>query len=255
MTPVHFGDQTFDASLVVFDKDGTLIDFAHAWGAKTIEWVERLADAAAETSAAERLPALRSALYAAWGYDPASGRFAAHAPMVTASIATLHTIAATVLYQHGMGWLDAELLVKHAGIEMRSDELAPEMFKTLTDLPRLFAALRAAGVAIAVVTSDDAAPTRRTLEILGVASLVDFVAGADSGYGEKPDPGGLLAACAAAGIAPATCAMVGDSTTDLLMATRAEAGLRVGVTSGMMGRELLSPFADVVLESIAEIWL
>jgi len=255
MPIVHFGDSTFDASLIVFDKDGTLIDFVHAWGAKTVEWVEALVAAVAASNmiSAERIPALRADLYFAWGYDPVAQRFAAQGPMVTASIATLHIIAATVLYQHGFGWLAAEVTVKQTQMRMRSDDVTPDMCKTLADLPQLFGALRAAGIAIAVVTSDDESPTRRTLDLLGVASLVDFVVGADSGYGEKPEPGGLLAACRAVGVAPACCVMVGDSTTDMLMATRAQVGLRVGVTSGTMDAETLAPLADVILPSIARI--
>jgi phosphoglycolate phosphatase-like HAD superfamily hydrolase len=255
MPTVHFGEVPFDAHLVVFDKDGTLIDFVHAWGAKTVEWVEALVAAVAESAVLppKQIPALRSDLYSAWGYDPVAERFASQGPMVTASIATLHIIAATVLYQHGFGWLDAEVMVKEAHIGMGSDEVAPEMLKPLADLPHLFGVLRTAGIPIAVVTSDDEAPTRRTLELLGVASLVFFVAGADSGYGEKPEPAGLLVACRAAGVDPARCVMVGDSTTDMLMATRAQVGLRVAVTSGTMGAEVLAPLADVILQSIAEI--
>lgn len=255
MPIVHFGEVPFDASLVVFDKDGTLIDFVHAWGAKTVEWVEALVAAVAEGGkiVPERIPALRSDLYFAWGYDPVAQRFAAQGPMVTASIATLHIIAATVLYQHGYGWLDAEVTVKQAQMAMRSDAVTLSMFKTLADLPQLFGALRTAGIAIAVVTSDDESPTRRTLELLGVDAFVDFVSGADSGCGEKPEPGCLLAACRAVGVAPVHCAMVGDSTTDMLMATRAQVGLRVAVTSGTMGAEILAPLADIILPSIAEI--
>ena len=47
--------------------------------------------------------------------------------------------------------------------------------------------------------------------------------------------------------------MVGDSTTDMLMAQRAGVGLRVAVLTGLMDRAVLAPLADVVLDSIGEI--
>lgn len=257
MPLVYFGETSFDAGLIVFDKDGTLIDFVHAWGAKTVEWIDALVQTVADANLLPQthLSPLRDALFNAWGYDPVAHRFATQGPMVTASLATLHTVAATVLYQHGIGWLDAELLVKRAQMEMRSEELTLAMFKTFADLPSLFGTLRKAGIAVAVVTSDDETPTRRTLEILDVADLVDFVVGADSGYGEKPEPGGVLAACAVTGVEPARTVVIGDSTTDMLMAARSGAGLRVAVVSGIMGSDVLAPVADVVLPSIAEIRL
>ncbi len=85
--------------------------------------------------------------------------------------------------------------------------------------------------------------------------MTDFVVGADSGYGEKPEPGGVLAACAAVGVEVRRAVVVGDSTTDMLMATRAGVGCRVAVTSGLMTHAVLAPVADVVLESMAEICL
>lgn len=257
MTHVHFGNTSIDLDLVIFDKDGTLIDFVHAWGAKTEQWIESLLQMvhAAQALPLDDLAPLRAALFHAWGYDPVARRFAEQAPMVTASLATLQIIAATVLYQHGIGWLPAELLTKQAQLNASAEEVTPEMFRTLTDLPTLFGALQNAGVKVAVVTSDDEAPTRRTLEILQVAHLVDFVVGADSGYGEKPEPGGVLATCTALNVEPIRSAVVGDSTTDMLMGARAGVGCRVAVTSGLMSRDLLAPMADVVLDSIGEIHL
>lgn len=39
---IRFGDLTFDPELVIFDKDGTLIDLEHMWGRLARAWVERL---------------------------------------------------------------------------------------------------------------------------------------------------------------------------------------------------------------------
>ena len=82
--------------------------------------------------------------------------------------------------------------------------------------------------------------------------LFDFVAGYDSGYGGKPEPGQLLGFCANTGLAPADCIMVGDSTHDL-DAGRA-AGMRtIGVLTGPAPASELRPLADLVLASIADI--
>jgi phosphoglycolate phosphatase-like HAD superfamily hydrolase len=108
-------------------------------------------------------------------------------------------------------------------------------------------------VQIAVVTSDDRAPTVAALTWFEVLDQVAFIACADDGYPYKPAPEAVWAACKATGIAPERTVMVGDSTTDMLMAQRAGLGLRVAVLTGTMDTTVLAPLADIVLESIGEI--
>jgi phosphoglycolate phosphatase len=245
MANVHFGPRPFAAELVIFDKDGTLIDFAHLWAAKTVAAVEALvghADAA-----------LRRELYATLGYDPDAGRFAVHSPVLTAPVSKLHTIAAAVLYRYGWGWLAAELLVEAHFAPAMDGAFDAAMVRPTADLPALLGGLTDAGVKLAVITSDDHAPTATALEWLGVTQYVGFVVGADDPYPHKPAPEAVWAVCRRLGADPTATALVGDSTTDLEMARRAGVGLRVGVCSGLMDAATLAPHADVVLASVGAI--
>jgi phosphoglycolate phosphatase len=247
MATVYFGELPFDAKLIVFDKDGTLIDLGRLWAGKAVAGVERLVGAVGGDAA------LRVDLYRTLGYDPATGRFAEQGPLVTAAMHELYIVAATVLHQHGTGWLEAmEAANEHLALGM-AGAFGPELLQPLADLPALFGALRAQGVRLALLTSDDGGPAQRTLELLGIAGCVGFVAGADGPYRSKPAPDALLAACDYFEVAPEKTAMVGDSTTDLVMAERANVGLRVGVLSGAMGRDLLEPLAHTVIGSVADI--
>lgn len=262
MAKLHFGTRVFDADLVVFDKDGTLIDFGALWAHYTIHAVEALMTAIGERApvvtgaraAALTAPdALRADLYAMLGYEPNAARFDPQSPVVTAPLSTINTLAAGVLYRHGWGWLDAELQVQQAFGPVMSAPLPLEMVRATAPLLPLFDALRGAGVQIAVVTSDDRAPTLAALEWLGVLPHLAFIACADDGYPYKPAPEPLWAACEATGVAPARTVMVGDSTTDMLLGQRAAVGLCVAVLTGMMDAATLAPLADVVLGSIGDI--
>lgn len=247
MTELAFADHLFDADLVVFDKDGTLIDFHRLWAGKSVAGVERL------TQAIGAGASLRRDLYQTLGYDPQTGRFASQGPVITASMNVLYVIATTVLYQHGYGWLDAHLLVEQHMASGMAEAFGPQMLQPLADLPALFGSLNAVGVRLAVVTSDDHAPAQRTLEHFDVIDSVGVVIGADDAYPHKPAPDALLAVCTAFGVTPARAVMVGDSSTDMLMGQRAGFGLCVGVASGPMDRSVLDATAHIVIDSIAQI--
>ncbi len=122
----------------------------------------------------------------------------------------------------------------------------------LADLPILFGRLRAEGRRIAVVTTDDRAPTDATLRALGVRAAVEAMVCGDDGFPMKPAPDPVFAVCQAFATEPSRVAVVGDSPADVAMARAAGAGRVVGVLTGVGTAEDLGA-ADVVLASIAEL--
>ncbi|MEO1027041.1 MAG: HAD family hydrolase, partial [Pseudomonadota bacterium] len=109
---------------------------------------------------------------------------------------------------------------------------------------------------LGLVTNDSETPARAHLAQENIADLFTFIAGWDSGYGAKPEPGQLLAFCEITGISPAATIMVGDSRHDL-MAGRAAGMGTVGVLTGVAGETDLADLADVVLPDIGHLagWL
>jgi phosphoglycolate phosphatase len=106
------------------------------------------------------------------------------------------------------------------------------------------------------MTNDAEANTHAQLRRFGIDHLVSFVAGYDSGFGQKPDAAPVLAFASAAGVAAAEVAVVGDSPHDLL-AARAAGSTAVAVLSGPNSGDILDPYADVLLPSIMNLedWL
>jgi phosphoglycolate phosphatase len=242
VTRVQFGPVSFDAGLVAFDKDGTLIDFEIMWGRLARTWVEHLAPGSNDEE-------LRQDLARSLGYDLSRGRTFPQSPLSIATTGQLLTIVAATLYRHGIPWPEAEDRAQEAFQVGAQLPLAGQVRPT-GDVAGLFQRLRSAGVAVAVVTTDYRAPTEEALRLLSVAHLVDSLVCGDDGLRSKPAPDLLLAACRTVGVEPARTAAVGDTRADLLMARRAGAGLRVAVLSGAGDPQQLSAEADVILPSI-----
>ena len=249
MAPIRFGSTIFDAGLVIFDKDGTLIHFNPVWQGIYLTAVN------AVTREVENPVSVSSELNATLGYDPLHSRFSTHGPFATAANATVGTIVATVLYRHALPALTWDAAVALAARTFLAALDTPPDLALLTaptDLPALFGSLRDNGIAVAVITSDERAQTLFTLDVLGVGKLVGLVIASDDAYPGKPAPEAIWAACTHFGVPMERAVMVGDSLTDMRMGRAAAVGLCVGVLTGPASREQVAPHADVVLESIGE---
>jgi phosphoglycolate phosphatase len=221
---------------ILFDKDGTLLDYATNWGP-----VNRRA----ATLAADGDPVLAARLLQLGGADPASGRVAEGSLLAAGTAAEI-----AAAWAAGGARLAAEALTRAL------DDLFIEAaggFEPIADLPALFGRLRGRGLRLGVASSDNEQAIRRIAARFGIAPLLDFVAGYDSGFGGKPDPDMVHAFCRATGLAPTAVAVVGDNPQDLRMGRAAGAGRVIGVLTGTGSAETLAPLADLCLASIAEI--
>lgn len=226
---------------LLFDKDGTLIDFHAAWAAFLQDVTREVAGGAGP---------LCALLLEIGGYDAARGRFAGDSLMAAGSTADL----AEAWLPHLEGWSFDALV---ALIDRRAEAEVARAAPALLPLAPLFERLRARGLALGIATSDSEAGARAFLEREGAAHLVDFVSGYDSGNGSKAGPGMALAFAEASGHPPESLGVVGDNVTDLLMGRSAGYGLRLGVLTGTGSAASLAVFARAVLPSIAELeaWL
>src|SRR6266508_5702265 len=229
----------FRPELIIFDKDGTLIDFDFMWGGWIVALARRLEAAACLPVAAH--------LYQAVGYDSAAGRVAPGGPLAVATMAELREMAAETLRALGLPREQAQRATEQAWYSPDPVALA----RPLADLPRLLGALRARGLRIAIATTDDRAPTEATVAALGIAPLVDALACGDDGHALKPAPDAILELCRQLGVAPAQATIIGDTVADLRMGRSAGVGRVIGVLSGVGTAELLAPYADVLLPSVA----
>jgi len=225
---------------ILFDKDGTLVDFQRTWGPATHTVLTTLSEGNGATF--DRLCAVSL-------YEPSERRLLPGSPVVIETTYGYGKLWAEVL---GVA-LTAEFVDRIDGMYFQTtlDHLTP-----IGDVKALLSKLAARGLRLGLMTNDADANTRAQLQQLGIDELLEFVAAYDSGYGHKPDPDPVLAFAKFANVAPADIAVVGDTEHDLA-AARAAGAVAVGVLSGPVPRERLEPHADVLLPSIAalEAWL
>jgi phosphoglycolate phosphatase len=226
-----------DIKGILFDKDGTLVDFNATWLG--------VADfMAMDASDGDRWKADR--LLAAAGFDFANRRFKPDS--IFASGTNLDVVE---LWFPRLSNEDQMLAVARFN-EITSVQ-GSAMAVALPGVVDTLAVLHKTSYRLGVATNDSTSGAEKTLVTLGVAQLFDAAYGYDAVANPKPAPDTIQAFCDLTGLKPAQIAMVGDNRHDLEMARAGGCGLAVGVLSGTGTRESLAEIADVILDSVADL--
>lgn len=241
------GGNDFNCKAVLFDKDGTLIDFKYMW----LEWSRYVID---EISAAAVLNAVqRGMLERAMGIDLAAWHVDPKGPLAGGSMTGMRESMLRMLQAIGMGEHESDSLL-HNVIQKSEDAMDWEKLATpVPGLHELMDKLHGRGFKLAVVTADSSGRARISLTALKLIDCFDVVVGADNVKKSKPAPDMALLACRELGVEPGRAVVVGDTPRDIVMARDAGA-CGIGVLSGVSTREQFTEVqADAIIGSVADL--
>lgn len=223
---------------IVFDKDGTLLDFNKTW-------LPIYRHAAQEFAAGDRQLAER--LLTRHGYAAAQGRFTGGSLLAAGNNRQIAEAWAIEI-----GETDRVTAISRRLNEIFSD-LGAQHATAVDGLADTLRRLKQAGHKLGVATADSHQGIVNTLQSFDVLQQFDFLAGYDSGHGQKPEAGMVLAFCNAMGFAADRVVVVGDNRHDIEMGRSAGAGLCVGVLTGTSTRDDLRDIADIVCDDIGSL--
>ena len=221
---------------ILFDKDGTLLDYVKSWVPVNYE-LARIAAKGDED--------LARALLRAGGMDPDTGYVAPDSLLAAGNTVEI----ASGMVGAGAPFTVEELTTLFDGLFAQSADYAVPV----TDLSVFFAGLHSKGYRLGVASSDNERSIRETAKRFGFENYLHYVAGYDSGYGVKPEPGMVLGFCAATGLTPKQVVVVGDNNHDMHMGRSAGVGMTVAVLTGTGSRQSLAAASDHCLADITEL--
>ncbi|MDO8396286.1 MAG: HAD family hydrolase [Bradyrhizobium sp.] len=225
---------------ILFDKDGTLVDFQRTFGPAVHEVMQHLAGG--DRAAWDRLVAVSR-------FVEADRRFMPDSPLIAEPTGVYGALWAAALGRPASAAFLAE-------IDRLLGDATTRHLAAIGDPRALLTGLAARGYRLGLLTNDAEMTARAHLRKLKLDNVLEFVAGYDSGFGAKPDAGPVLAFAQAVGVPVSETAVVGDSVLDLA-AARAAGAIAIGVLTGPASSAMLAPHADVLLDSPAELpaWL
>lgn len=234
-----------DPRLIILDKDGTLISFDALWHA----WF-----GAIMTELAARTPlddATLEGIAGAIGLDRTTGAWDPQGPLTLASTKEIGVLLASQIYRfQGRTWDDALAVVREAEDAARSGLPLDDLIEPIGDVPGLLQRLVDAGLLLGLATTDDRAPTERTLRRLGLDGFFATLVCGDDGIPIKPAPDMAHAICERLHVDPQDAIAIGDTIADMTMAHAAGLACAVAVASGALQAHMLAPHADLVIPDI-----
>ena len=221
---------------ILFDKDGTLVDFQKTWFAIGDRMALQAAGGDRE---------IADALMESAGYDFQAQGFRANSVFAAGTNADI-----VALWYPQADAPERKAMV--AAFDSFTAEEGARHAVPIAGCVDTITGLHRHGFRLGVATNDSTSGAEKTLLALGIAQMFDAAYGYDAVANPKPAPDAIRAFCDLTGLKPAEIAMVGDNGHDLEMARAGGAGLAIGVLSGTGTRETLAA-ADIVLNSIADL--
>jgi HAD superfamily hydrolase (TIGR01509 family) len=236
-----------DVSLVIFDKDGTLIELYHYWS-QMVALRARLICQALELGK-EHAAGLKWAL----GVDEKAGRLRPEGPVGLKKRELV--LKAATDYLDGIGLPD-ELGLCAEAFE-QADEISrenlPQLVRPIRGAAFLLEALRVHGCRIAIATVDRNERARLAMDFLGFGDKIDLVVGAEQVTRPKPNPEMIHLILSTLSVDRSQAIMVGDATNDVQMGANAGLKASIGVLTGFATAEQMRPLTPFIAQNISEL--
>lgn len=228
---------------IIFDKDGTLIDFDSFWVAISVRAMEDVLNDLGRTD----IPVCE--FLTAFGVH--DGVTDIDGVLCKGTYEQMGQIVCDILNGHGCSISFDETLRLVIDAYNRNAD-AGEVKPTCPDLAEVLTELKKQNKKLAVVTTDNEEITRKCLKKLGIEELFDKIYIDDGKTPMKPDPHCAIDFGNAVKVKKERMVVVGDTMTDVNFAKNAGVAV-IGVAKNDRNRSILAPYADVVIPAISNL--
>ncbi|MGN0172118.1 MAG: HAD family hydrolase [Acutalibacteraceae bacterium] len=231
------------ADAIMFDKDGTLIDFDAFWVPVSMKAIKDVL----KHLHREDIPV--EEFLTAFGVH--NGIADINGVLCKGTYAQMGKIVYDILQKHGcdVPCYDIIMLTENA---YNTNSNAGNIKPISPDLVLVLTELKKRHKKLAVITTDNAFITRKCLKALGVEELFDVLYTADGTLPTKPDPACALDFCKTFGVDREHVVMVGDTMTDAAFAKNAEIAM-IGIAKNEQNRHALESHACAVISTLSDL--
>ncbi|AOM83502.1 HAD family hydrolase [Salisediminibacterium beveridgei] len=221
---IRIGNHTLPIDTVIFDKDGTLVDFESLW----FTWLDDIHSYLTSSFSIED-PNFKDELYQALGIagrdiDPMS-------PLAIGSLNDSKVIISFKLYIKGVPWDQAVELVTKSIDYANERQSKSDAIRPVQGIERVLEEMKSIGMKLGVMTADETSQAKEHLRALKLAHFFDFIIGNDQVENGKPYPDMAFLAADQYDAVLERSVMIGDTNGDMKLGKNAGMHASIGILS------------------------
>ena len=243
---IEISGNRFEADLIIFDNDGTLLDFRQTWLSVFRELVNlMLVKTGPSENLSKRIQDMLGMDFEKWDID-------GNGPLAMGTSFEVENLLAGSVYLEGIRWDNAVEIVKQTVKEVFTGPIREKNLIPSKGAIETLKLVKQRGFLTALATNDNTIDAKNDMNALGALPYLDVVVGADSVSNTKPAPDMILHICELLGKKPEDSIMIGDTMMDAIMGANAGVKINIGIAE-IVPAEVLATRTDVVIMSLNEI--
>lgn len=246
MSCITIQGHSYNTELIIFDKDGTLLDFRETWTGIIKEFFCTLEKHLPVTTV------LKERIETALGIFVNKKEIDGKGVLAMGTFTECNTLLTYCLYREGIRWDVAQNTVEEVGRLVFGSEVRKKHVLPAKGAINLLKKLKSRGIHSTVATNDKESDALVDIEYIGALPYIDLVVGADSVEHSKPSPDMVEKICSFLNKDPGKSILIGDTVMDALLGKNSGVMLTIGV-SGIVSEEELAKHMDIVVSSLEEI--
>jgi len=248
MTKLFLGDHLIeDVGLVIFDKDGTLMDLYHYWS-QMIEL--RAAMIAGQFGLTQEQ---QEELILSMGVDRKEGRILPQGPVGIKRREDVRDAAVNFMASVGYDNTTTACDYIFDQVNEISESSLSTYIRSMRGARVLLAALSRSGCKVAIATTDRTRRAEMAIRYMKMDPFVDIIVGTDMVKNAKPDPEMIYTILGHFDLDGDDAVLVGDSDVDVQMGNNAGLKASIGVASGLASRRDLKRYTEYVISDVSVI--
>jgi phosphoglycolate phosphatase len=237
--------------IVLFDKDGTLIDVHHYWSSMlrlrgsliTEKWFKNHS----------KKNSIERELIEAMGIDLLSGKIKVSGPVGIKSRKFIENIASNIVSKNGVSIEDKEMEDIFLEVDRKTSRNMTPLLKLLPGVFNLLKKFENTGVAMVVVSTDITSRVSIALKCLKIDHFFSEIIGGDEVQNTKPFPDLALLVSSRTGIGMDKMMVIGDNPVDIQMGLSANINLNIAVLTGLSDKNSFKDLNCMVVDDLKSI--
>jgi phosphoglycolate phosphatase len=243
---IEISGNRFEADLIIFDKDGTLLDFRQTWLSIFRELINLLLiKTGPSENLSRRIEDMLGMNFEKWDID-------GNGPLAMGTSFDVDILLAGCVYREGIRWDNSIEIVRETVQDVFKGPIREKNLVPSKGAIEVLKLVKQRGFLTALATNDNTIDATNDMKALGALPYLDLVVGADSVSNAKPAPDMIFHICELLGKKPENSVMIGDTMMDAIMGASAGVKLNIGIAE-IVPIEVLATKTDIVIRSMDEI--